>query len=166
MPSAFFGAAPAVAGGTLALGIAANATVFGWIDSLLVAPVPRRGGGTRLVALETVSPNGEYSNTSYRDYRDYRDSVKSFSGLAASLRLRLWALRSSFGAIAMLASYPPARRDVGRSGGDASRGVRSRPSYKGRGPWREFCSCARWVPNRDSQPGSYGPPPASNIQVR
>jgi hypothetical protein len=32
-----------------------------------------------------VSPSGEYSNTSYGDYRDYRDSLKSVSGLAASL---------------------------------------------------------------------------------
>ncbi len=42
-------------------------------------------GGGRLAALETVSPSGEYSNTSYRDYRDYRDSLKSVDGLAASL---------------------------------------------------------------------------------
>ena len=55
------------------------------IDTLLVRPFPGVAGGGRLVALETVSPSGEYSNTSYRDYRDYRDSVKSFSGLAASL---------------------------------------------------------------------------------
>ena len=75
----------AVAVLTLALGIAANTTVFGWIDSLLVRPFPGVAGGGRLVALETVSPNGEYSTTSYRDYRDYRDRVKSFSGLAASL---------------------------------------------------------------------------------
>jgi hypothetical protein len=75
----------AVAVLTLALGIAANTTVFGWIDSLLVRPFPGVAGGGRLAALETVSPTGEYSNTSYRDYRDYRDSLKSFSGLAASL---------------------------------------------------------------------------------
>ena len=75
----------AVAVLTLALGIAANATVFGWIDTLLVRPFPGVAGGGRLAALETVSPSGEYSNTSYRDYRDYRDSLKSFSGLAASL---------------------------------------------------------------------------------
>ena len=48
-------------------------------------PFPGVAGGGRLAALETVSPTGEYSNTSYRDYRDYRDSLKSFSGLAASL---------------------------------------------------------------------------------
>ena len=75
----------AVAVLTLALGIAANTTVFGWIDALLVRPFPGVAGGGRLAALETVSPSGEYSNTSYRDYRDYRDSLKSFSGLAASL---------------------------------------------------------------------------------
>jgi predicted permease len=75
----------AVAVLTLALGVAANATVFGWIDSLLVRPFPGVPGGGQLAALETVSPSGEYSTTSYRDYRDYRDSVKSFSGLAASL---------------------------------------------------------------------------------
>jgi predicted permease len=75
----------AVAVLTMALGIAANATVFGWIDTLLVRPFPGVVGGGRLAALETVSPTGEYFNTSYRDYRDYRDTVKSFSGLAASL---------------------------------------------------------------------------------
>jgi predicted permease len=75
----------AVAVLTLALGIAANATVFGWIDSLLVRPFSGVADGGRLAALETVSPSGEYSNTSYRDYRDYRDSLKCFSGLAASL---------------------------------------------------------------------------------
>jgi predicted permease len=75
----------AVAVLTLALGIAANTTVFGWVDTLLVRPFPGVEGGGRLAALETVSPSGEYSNTSYRDYRDYRDRLKSFSGLAASL---------------------------------------------------------------------------------
>jgi hypothetical protein len=75
----------AVAVITLALGIAANATVFGWIDTLLVRPFPGVARDGQLAALETVSPNGEYSNTSYRDYRDYRDSVRSFSGVAASL---------------------------------------------------------------------------------
>jgi len=75
----------AVAVLTLALGITANTTVFGWIDTLLLRPLPGVAGGGRLAALETVSPTGEYFNTSYPDYRDYRDSLKSFSGLAASL---------------------------------------------------------------------------------
>jgi predicted permease len=76
----------AVAVITLALGIAANTTVFGWIDTLLLRPFPGvAGSGGQLAAIETVSPSGEFSNTSYRDYRDYRDGLKCFSGLAASL---------------------------------------------------------------------------------
>jgi predicted permease len=75
----------AVAVITLALGVAANATVFGWIDSLLLRPFPGVAAGEQLAILETVSPNGEFSTTSYRDYRDYRDRVKSFSGVAASM---------------------------------------------------------------------------------
>ncbi len=75
----------AVAVITLALGIAANATVFGWIDTLLVHPFPGVTAGGQLLELETVSPTGEYSTTAYRDYRDYRDRLHSFSGLAASL---------------------------------------------------------------------------------
>jgi hypothetical protein len=75
----------AVAVITLALGIAANATVFDWIDTLLLHPFPGVTAGKQLVELETVSPSSEYSTTSYRDYRDYRDRLRSFSGLAASL---------------------------------------------------------------------------------
>jgi predicted permease len=70
---------------TLALGIATNATVFGWIDTLLLHPYPGVADGRKLVAIETISPRGEYTNTSYRDYRDYRERLRSFSGLAASL---------------------------------------------------------------------------------
>lgn len=70
---------------TLALGIAANTTVFGWIDALLVHPFPGVRAGNRLASIETVLPTGEFSTTSWRDYRDYRDSLKLASGLAASL---------------------------------------------------------------------------------
>lgn len=75
----------AVAVCTLALGIAANTTVFGWIDTLLLHPFPGVADSGRLAAIETVSPKGDYSTTSWHDYRDYRDSMKSVSGLAASL---------------------------------------------------------------------------------
>jgi hypothetical protein len=70
---------------TLALGIAVNAAVLGWIDTLLLHPFPGVTAGRQLVEMDTVSPTDEYSTTSYRDYRDYRDRLKSFSGLAASL---------------------------------------------------------------------------------
>jgi predicted permease len=75
----------AVAVLTLAIGIAANTTVFGWIDALLLHPFPGVRDGGQLATLETVTPSGEFNTTSYRDYRDYRDSLKLVSGLGASL---------------------------------------------------------------------------------
>ncbi len=70
---------------TLAVGIAAAATVFSWTEALLLEPVPGARASGRLVALEILLPNGNYSTTSYRDYRDYRDRMTLVSGLGASL---------------------------------------------------------------------------------
>jgi predicted permease len=68
---------------TLGLGIAANTTVFSWIDSVLLHPFPGAGDPQELALLETVTPTGEYLvNTSYLDYRDYRDNLKLVSGIA------------------------------------------------------------------------------------
>jgi putative ABC transport system permease protein len=70
---------------TLALGIAANTTVFGWIDQVLLNPIPGVTRGDELASIETVSPQGGLQNTAYRDYRDYRDALTQVSGVAASL---------------------------------------------------------------------------------
>ena len=70
---------------TLALGIAANTTVFGWIDGVLLDPIPGALRSGELATLETVTPTGEFQSTAYRDYRDYRDGLRQVSGLAASL---------------------------------------------------------------------------------
>ncbi len=70
---------------TLAIGIAANTTVFSWIDSVLVHPIPGVANGGDLVMLENVAPNGDPLPTvSYPDYRDFRDHLKLISGLAAA----------------------------------------------------------------------------------
>ncbi len=69
---------------TLAIGIAANTTVFSWIDSILVHPIPGAAHGDELVSFENVAPNGDYLTVSYPDYRDYRDHLKLLSGLAVS----------------------------------------------------------------------------------
>ena len=68
----------------MALGIAANVTVFGWIDAVLLHPIPGASDSGRLATLEAVAPNGDHGNTSYRDFRDYRDGSQA-SGVAASL---------------------------------------------------------------------------------
>jgi predicted permease len=78
-------AASLVAVLTLALGIGANATVFGWIDALLVRPVSGVPDSGQLVSIETVAPGNVYMTTAYADYRDYREHLRSVSGIAASL---------------------------------------------------------------------------------
>ena len=73
----------AVAVFTLGLGIAVNATVFSWIDGVLLHPFPGVGDPQGLALIETVTPTGEFLvNTSYLDYRDYRDDLALVSGVA------------------------------------------------------------------------------------
>ena len=68
---------------TLALGIAVNATVFSWIDSVLLHPYPGVTDTRGLALIETVTLSGEHLvATSYVDYRDYRDNLKLVSDIA------------------------------------------------------------------------------------
>ena len=70
---------------TLALGIATSATVFGWVDAILLHPLPGVAEPDRLVALETLTPGGAFATNSYPDYIDYRDRLKLVSGVAVTL---------------------------------------------------------------------------------
>ena len=73
----------AVAVLTLALAIAVNTTVFGWINTVLLHPLPGVGDAGALALIETVTPGGEYLvNTSVLDYLDYRSKLKLVSGVA------------------------------------------------------------------------------------
>lgn len=68
----------------LALGICANGTVFSWINSTMLHPVPAASHTGNLVSLM----RGERSNSpsppfSYLDYRDLRDSNHTFTGILA-----------------------------------------------------------------------------------
>ena len=73
----------AVAVLTLGLGIAVNTTVFSWIHTVLLTPLPGVADSHELALIETVTPGGEYLvNTSYLDYRDYRENLKLVSGVA------------------------------------------------------------------------------------
>ncbi|PYX68348.1 MAG: hypothetical protein DMG78_25390 [Acidobacteria bacterium] len=68
---------------TLALGIAVNATVFSWIDSVLLHPYPGVTDTRGLALIETMTLSGEHLvATSYVDYRDYRDNLKLVSDIA------------------------------------------------------------------------------------
>src|SRR5580704_17808360 len=69
---------------TLALGIATSTTVFGWVDAILLHPLPGVEQPDRLVALETATPGGEFVTNSYPDYRDFRDHLKLVDGIAVT----------------------------------------------------------------------------------
>lgn len=73
-----------IAVATLALGICANATIFSWISSTLLNPIP---GVAHTSDMVTVA-RGERSEHptppfSFLDYQDVRDNNRSFAGLLA-----------------------------------------------------------------------------------
>jgi predicted permease len=69
---------------TLAIGIAATATAFSWTRAILLDPLPGAGNANRIQALESTTPSGSWTPTSWLDFRDFRKYLKSFDGLAAS----------------------------------------------------------------------------------
>ena len=73
-----------VAIATLAIGIATSTTVFSWIDAVLLRPLQGVTAPERLVAVETVTPNGAFVPNSYPDYRDFRDHLTLLDGIAVT----------------------------------------------------------------------------------
>jgi putative ABC transport system permease protein len=69
---------------TLALGIAAITTVFGWIDGLVLHPFRGARDDGQLAVLESVNASGMQHQVSYADSRDFQDSLRSISGLLLS----------------------------------------------------------------------------------
>ena len=67
---------------TLALGIGANSTIFSWINSTVLNPIPGVRDTSQFAALAT-GPEGDPSPISYPDYVDLRDKNRSLSSLMA-----------------------------------------------------------------------------------
>jgi predicted permease len=68
---------------SLALGLAVNTTVFSWVRTVLLNPLPGVSAPSRVVTIETVAPSGEMIDSSYPDYRDYRDRSTLLDGVIA-----------------------------------------------------------------------------------
>jgi hypothetical protein len=69
---------------TLALGIAANSTIFSWINSTLLDPIPGIPHTSNMITImrgeRSEHPTPPFS---YLDYADLRESTRSFTGLLA-----------------------------------------------------------------------------------
>jgi predicted permease len=74
----------AVAVVTLGLGIAASATVFGWINMVLLHPIPGASHPEQLATLEAVAPDGSrIASFPHPDFRDFQ-RMSLASGATAS----------------------------------------------------------------------------------
>jgi len=106
---------------TIAVGIGANTTIFSWVRSLLLNPLPAAKQPERIVAIENTAPDGEPLTTSYLDFRDFRDNlhvvnfVTAYRGYVFSVgdapnTERIWGEMASGGLFDMLGIKP----EVGR----------------------------------------------------
>jgi predicted permease len=66
----------AVAVLTIGIGIGASTTIFSWMRSMLLNPLPGAAQAERVVVIENLAPDGEPITTSYLDFRDFRDNLK------------------------------------------------------------------------------------------
>jgi predicted permease len=75
----------AVAVLTIGMGIGANTTIFSWMRSMVLNPLPGATQPERIVAIENTAPDGEPLTTSYLDFRDFRDNLRLLNQVTARL---------------------------------------------------------------------------------
>ncbi len=68
---------------TLAFGIGANATVYSWLDGLVMHPFPAVQEPDRLVSIVTLTPEAPRKTASYPEYVAWREQATTIQGLAA-----------------------------------------------------------------------------------
>ena len=66
----------AVAVLTIGIGIGSSTTIFSWMRSMLLNPLPGAAQAERVVAIENMAPDGEPITSSFLDFVDFRDNLK------------------------------------------------------------------------------------------
>jgi len=70
---------------TIGIGIGANTTVFSWMRSMVLDPIPGAAQPERIVAVENMAADREPLTTSYLDFTDFRDRLRLVNFVSAQL---------------------------------------------------------------------------------
>ena len=74
---------------SMALGIGANTTIYSWVKSILLRPLPGVVDVDRLLMIVEKSRSGIFTSTSYPDFVDFRSNVASKADLVAYTNLNV-----------------------------------------------------------------------------
>jgi putative ABC transport system permease protein len=78
-----------IAVGIMAIGIGSSTTIFSWVRAVLLNPLPGAANPQRVVALESIGPDGESYPSSYLDFRDLRQNCKLIASMSVTKPMAL-----------------------------------------------------------------------------